>query len=297
MIDNLRAVLHERIEGLAWMGPETRARALEKLSKLEARLGYPDSIPDYAPLHLTAGSIVAARRAVADFENTRDVAKIGKPADRTEWFTVPQRISGSYSPSRNVLTYPAAKFQPPFFDPEADDAVNYGALGSTIGHEISHGFDDQGRQYDATGNRRDWWTAEDAARFTARAERMVAQYNGYAVVDTVHINGKLTLGENIADLGGVTLSYYALQRSLRGKPRTTIDGLTPEQRFFISWAQNWRENIREPALRTQVRTDPHSPSRFRVIGPLSNLPEFARAFNCKPGDVMVRADSVRVELW
>jgi putative endopeptidase len=196
-----------------------------------------------------------------------------------------------------VLTYPAAKFQPPFFDPQADDAVNYGALGSTIGHEISHGFDDEGRQYDARGNRRDWWTAEDAARFNARAERMVAQYNGYVAVDTVHINGKLTLGENIADLGGVTLSYYALQRALRGKPRTSIDGLTPEQRFFISWAQNWRETSRDTRLLTQVRTDPHSPSRFRVIGPLSNMPEFARAFGCRPGDPMVRADDVRVELW
>ncbi|HET7233529.1 MAG TPA: M13 family metallopeptidase, partial [Longimicrobium sp.] len=297
MIDNLRAVLRERIGGLQWMGPRTRAQALDKLDKLEARLGYPETIPDYAPLAIPAGSIIPALRAVAVFENDRDVAKIGKPTDRTEWFTTPQRISGSYSASLNVLTYPAAKFQPPFFDPEADDAVNYGALGSTIGHEISHGFDDEGRQYDADGNRRDWWTAEDAARFNERAERMVEQYNGYVVVDTVHINGKLTLGENIADMGGVTLSYYALQRALRGKPRTLIDGLTPEQRFFISWAQNWRETNRDTRLRTQVRTDPHSPSRFRVIGPLSNLPEFARAFGCQAGDPMVRPEGARVELW
>jgi putative endopeptidase len=297
MFENLRAVLRERIGGLAWMGPETRARALEKLERLEARLGYPDSIPDYTALRVPAGSLVPAVRAVSAFENARDWARIGRPTDRSEWLTLPQRVSGSYSPLRNLLTYPAAKFQPPFFDPEADDAVNYGALGSTIGHEVSHGFDDQGRRYDGAGNLRDWWTAEDAARFDARAARMVAQYDGYVAVDTVHVNGRLTLGENIADLGGVTLSYYALQRSLRGKPRTRVDGLTPEQRFFISWAQNWRDNSREARLRTMVRTDPHSPSRFRVIGPLSNLPEFAAAFGCRPGDAMVRPDSVRVELW
>jgi len=297
MIANLRAVLRERISGLAWMGPETRARALEKLDLLEARLGYPDSIPDYSTLDIEPGSVVAAVRAVERFETARNWAKIGKPVDRSEWGTVPQRVSGSYNPLSNTLTYPAAKFQPPFFDPQADDAVNYGALGSTIGHEISHGFDDEGRQYDARGNLRDWWTAEDAARFTARADRMVAQYNGYLAVDTVHVNGKLTLGENIADLGGVTLSYYALQRSLAGKPRATIDGLTPEQRFFISWAQNWRNNTRDASARTAARTDPHAPARWRVIGPLSNLPEFARAFNCRPGDPMVRPDDVRVELW
>ena len=297
MLDNLRAVLRERISALEWMGPETRARALDKLDHLQARLGYPDTIPDYSALRVPAGSLAAAVRAVQRFENQRDWARIGRPTDSSEWNTVPQRISGSYSPLRNTLTYPAAKFQPPFFDPQADDAVNYGALGSTIGHEISHGFDDQGRQYDAGGNLRDWWTAQDAARFNARAARVVAQYDAYVAVDTVHVNGRLTLGENIADLGGVTLSYYALQRSLRGRPRTLIDGLTPEQRFFISWAQNWRDNSSQARLRTMVRTDPHSPSRWRVIGPLSNLPEFARAFDCRPGDPMVRPDSVRVELW
>ncbi|HEX8904952.1 MAG TPA: M13 family metallopeptidase [Longimicrobiaceae bacterium] len=297
MLENMRAVLRERIANLAWMGPATRAQALEKLNRLEARLGYPDSIPDYSALRIAAGSLIPAVRAAEAFENRRDWARIGRPTDRSEWSTVPQRASGTYSLLRNILTYPAAKFQPPFFDPDADDAVNYGALGSTIGHEISHGFDDQGRQYDAGGNLRDWWTPEDAARFTARAARMVAQYDGYVAVDTMHVNGRLTLGENIADLGGVTLSYYALQRSLRGKPRTLIDGLTPEQRFFISWAQNWRDNSTEARLRTMVRTDPHSPSRFRAIGPLSNMPEFARAFGCRPGDPMVRPDSVRVELW
>ncbi|HEX6747929.1 MAG TPA: M13 family metallopeptidase [Longimicrobium sp.] len=298
MIANLKAVLRDRIAGLAWMSPATRAEALRKADALRARLGYPDTIPDYAPLRLAGGgSFVDHLRAVAAFDNAREWAKIGKPTDASQWGTVPQRVSGVYDASRNMLTYPAAKFQPPFFDPEADDAVNYGALGSTIGHEISHGFDDEGRQYDAGGNRRDWWTADDAARFRARADRMVAQYDGYVAVDTVHVNGRLTLGENIADLGGVTLSYYALQRALRGKPRTPIDGLTPEQRFFISWAQNWRENARDAQLRTAARTDPHAPMRWRVVGPLSNLPEFARAFGCRPGDPMVRPDSVRVEIW
>ncbi|HEU4559863.1 MAG TPA: M13 family metallopeptidase [Longimicrobium sp.] len=297
MIANLRAVMRERIEGLEWMGPQTRAKAIEKLDSLEARLGYPDRIPDYSRLQLPAGSFLPALRAVATFERGRDWARIGQPTDQSEWWTQPQRVSGSYDPQANILTYPAAKFQPPFFDPEADDAVNYGALGSTIGHEIVHGFDDQGRQYDAAGNRRDWWTSEDAGRFEARAARLVAQYGEYVAVDTVHVNGRQTLGENIADLGGVTLSYYALQRSLRGKPRTTIDGLTPEQRFFISWAQNWRENVRDERLRTSARTGVHSPSRFRAIGPLSNMREFAQAFGCQPGDRMVRGDDVRVEIW
>ncbi|HEX8244634.1 MAG TPA: M13 family metallopeptidase [Longimicrobium sp.] len=297
MIDNLRAVLRERVAGLEWMGPETRAEALRKVEQFRARLGYPDSIPDYSPLRLQRGSFLAALRAVAAFENARNWKKIGQPTDRSQWGTVPQRVSGVYDASRNMLTYPAAKFQPPFFDPLADDAVNYGALGSTIGHEISHGLDDEGRKYDASGNLRDWWTADDAARFQARADRMVAQYNAYLAVDTVHVNGRLTLGENLADLGGVTLSYYALQRALQGKPRTLIDGLTPEQRFFISWAQNWRDNTRDQYRRTAARTDPHAPPRWRVIGPLSNLPEFARAFGCRPGDPMVRPDDVRVEIW
>jgi len=297
MIDNLRAVLRERVAGLEWMGPATRAEALRKVEGFQARLGYPDRIPDYAPLEIRPGTFMSAVRAARAFAVARNWARIGKPTDATEWNTVPQRVSGSYDAQRNTLTYPAAKFQPPFFDPEADDAVNYGALGSTIGHEISHGLDDEGRQYDAAGNLRDWWTPEDAARFKTRTDLMVAQYDGFVAVDTVHVNGRLTLGENLADLGGVTLSYYALQRSLRGKPRPLIDGLTPEQRFFISWAQNWRANTRDAYARTAARTDPHAPPRWRVIGPLSNLPEFARAFACHPGDPMVRSDSVRVEVW
>ncbi|MFL5539314.1 MAG: M13 family metallopeptidase, partial [Longimicrobiaceae bacterium] len=297
MIDNLRAVLRERVAGLEWMGPATRAEALRKVEGFQARLGYPDRIPDFGPLQVPAGPFFPAVRAARSFRVALNWGKIDQPTDLAEWTTVPQRVSGSYDPQRNTLTYPAAKFQPPFFDPEADDAVNYGALGSTIGHEISHGLDDEGRQFDAAGNLRDWWTAEDAARFKARADRMVAQYDGYVAVDTVHVNGRLTLGENLADLGGVTLSYYALQRALRGKPRTLIGGLTPEQRFFISWAQNWRWNMRDASARTAARTDPHAPPRWRVIGPLSNLPEFARAFGCTAGDPMARPDSVRVEVW
>jgi putative endopeptidase len=297
MIANLRAVMEERIEALSWMGPATREQARAKLRALDVLLGYPDSIPDFSMLRLSRGDYLGNLRAARAHDLERGLAQIGGRVDRAEWRGLPQSTSGWYSPSYHQLTYPAGKFQPPFFDPLADDAVNYGALGATIAHEIVHGFDDQGRQYDAAGNLRDWWTPEDDARFRTLAEGLVAQYAAYTVLDTVHVNGRLTLGENIADLGGVTLAYHAFQRAQRGKPRRVIDGLTPEQRFFISWAQNWRENERPEAERTAIRTDPHSPSRYRLIGTLSNLPEFAAAFGCRPGDPMVRDESVRVRIW
>ncbi|HEV3051174.1 MAG TPA: M13 family metallopeptidase [Longimicrobium sp.] len=297
MIANLRAVREERIEALSWMGPATREQARAKLRALDVLLGYPDSIPDFSMLRLSRGDYLGNLRAARAHDLERGLAQIGGRVDRAEWRGLPQSTSGWYSPSYHQLTYPAGKFQPPFFDPLADDAVNYGALGATIAHEIVHGFDDQGRQYDAAGNLRDWWTPEDDARFRTLAEGLVAQYAAYTVLDTVHVNGRLTLGENIADLGGVTLAYHAFQRAQRGKPRRVIDGLTPEQRFFISWAQNWRENERPEAERTAIRTDPHSPSRYRLIGTLSNLPEFAAAFGCRPGDPMVRDESVRVRIW
>jgi predicted metalloendopeptidase len=297
MIANLRAVMEERIDALSWMGPATREQARAKLRALDVLLGYPDSIPDFSMLRLSRGDYLGNLRAARARGLERGLARIGGRVDRSEWQGLPQSTSGWYNPSYHQLTYPAGKFQPPFFDPLADDAVNYGALGATIAHEIVHGFDDQGRQYDAAGNLRDWWTPEDDARFRTLAEGLVAQYAAYTVLDTVHVNGRLTLGENIADLGGVTLAYHAFQRAQRGKPRRVIDGLTPEQRFFISWAQNWRENERPEAQRTAIRTDPHSPPRYRLIGTLSNLPEFAAAFGCRPGDPMVRDESVRVRIW
>jgi putative endopeptidase len=297
IIDNLRAVMRERLAGLEWMGPETRQRALAKLDSMAAYVGGPDRPQDYAALEVTGGPMLENVQRAVEVQRLIRRGEIGQPRDRTRWFQLAHISSGAYSPSENRLVYPAAKFQAPFFDPEADDAVNYGALGATIGHEIVHGFDDQGRQYDAAGNLRDWWTAEDDRRFRERADRLVAQYDAQTVGDTVRVNGRLSLGENIADLGGVTLAYHALQRSLRGKPRETIGGFTPEQRFFLSFARNWRWSWRPEALRLQVKTGPHAPGHLRGVIPLTNMPEFAAAFGCKPGDAMVRPEAERVRIW
>ena len=297
IVANLKAVLRERLAGLDWMGDATRAQAIAKLDSMRAHLGGPARWTDFAALELREGSFVDNAARAEEFLIRRENARIGRPTERDRWYQLPQTASGAYDGVRNQLVYPAAKFQPPFFDPLADDAVNYGALGATIGHEIVHGFDDEGRQYDAAGNLRDWWTPQDQARFRERADRLVAQYEAFPVLDSLRVDGRLSLGENIADLGGVTLSYHALQRSLAGKPRTLVDGFTPEQRFFLSWAQNWRENVRPQALRSQLRTDPHAPARLRVLGPLSNLPEFAAAFGCRPGDAMVRGEGERVRIW
>jgi putative endopeptidase len=298
IVANLRAVMRERLTRLEWMGEATRAEALAKLDALRAEIGGPTRWRDYAGVSLAADvPFVENVARVSEWWWRANRAEIGGPSEPDRWALPPHRVSGAMELRRNRLIYPAAKFQPPFFHPDADDAVNYGAIGATIGHEIGHAFDDQGRRYDARGNVRDWWTPEDDARFRRRAQLLADQFDQYVAVDTFHVNGKLTLGENLADLGGLTLAYYALQRSLEGKPRETIDGFTPEQRFFLSWAQNWRANERPEMVRTQVKTDPHAPSRLRVIGPLSNMPEFARAFACRPGDPMVRPDSLRVQVW
>ncbi|HXD49276.1 MAG TPA: M13 family metallopeptidase [Gemmatimonadaceae bacterium] len=213
----------------------------------------------------------------------------------------PPTVNASYSPSLNQIQFPAGILQPPFFDPNADDAVNYGALGAVIGHEMTHGFDDQGRQFDGQGNLRDWWTPEDAAKYKAAAQKVVDQFNGYTVVDSAsHVNGRQTLGENIADLGGLTVAYYAMEKALAAKPasaRNKIDGFTQEQRFFLAWAQIWRGLSRPEAQLQQIKSDAHSPGKWRVNGPLSNMPEFAKAWGCKEGDPMVRPDSLRARIW
>jgi putative endopeptidase len=297
MVTNLEGVLKDRIAGLEWMSDSTRTRALAKLQAFGNKIGYPDKWRDYTALKLTRGSFITNRWRAVDFETRRTLAKIGLPFDRTDWrFTVPT-VNASYSPNGNEITFPAGILQPPFFNAEADDAVNYGGIGTVIGHEMTHGFDDQGRQFDLDGNLKDWWTAEDAARFKERANKVADQYDRYVAVDDLHVNGRLTLGENLADLGGVAIAYAALERSLESKPRPLIDGFTPEQRFFLSFAQLWRRKSRPEATRRQVLTDPHSPGHFRVIGPLSNLPEFAQAFGCKEGDAMVRPDSLKARIW
>jgi putative endopeptidase len=298
MVDNLAAALRDRLAGLEWMSDTTRAQALAKLEAFRNKIGYPDRWRDYSALEIRPGSHLDNLVRVSRFASARNLAKIGQPVDRTEWGMTPPTVNAYYSPSMNEIVFPAGILQPPFFDPAADDAVNYGGMGAVIGHEMTHGFDDQGRQFDAAGNLRDWWQPRDAAAYDEQAGRVAAQFSAYTVIDgTVNVNGRLTLGENIADLGGLTIAYHALQKELAGKPRARVDGFTPEQRFFMAWAQIWRRNSRPEALRLQVATDSHSPGQWRTNGPLSNMPEFAQAFGCKAGDPMVRPENVRARIW
>lgn len=297
MIENLRSAIRVRLSSLSWMGEQTRKQALTKLDTFVAKIGYPDRWRDYSTLQVGRGSYLANVRAAAAFETRRNLDKLGKPIDRNEWGMAPQTVDAYYSAVQNEIVFPAAIMQPPSFDGGMDDAVNYGAMGGVIGHEFMHGFDDQGSRFDAQGNMKSWWTDEDRQRFEARTRQLVEQYNSYVAVDDLHVNGQLTLGENIADLAGITMSYHALQLALTGKERQPVDGFTPEQRFFLSWAQVWRRNVRPEALKLQVNTDPHSPGRFRVIGPIVNMPEFAAAFGCKQGDPMVLPEGARAVIW
>jgi putative endopeptidase len=298
MVENLEAALGERLRTLEWMSDSTRPRAIGKLEAFGEKIGYPDHWRDYSTLEIGRASLFENRARARAFEARRQLARIGKPVDRTEWAMTPPTVNAYYSSSLNTINFPAGILQPPFYDPNADDAINYGAIGAVIGHEMTHGFDDRGRQFDGNGNLTDWWTAGDAARYRERAARVVSQFDGYVAVDTLHVNGRLTLGENIADLGGIAVAYAALQKSLAGKPRPPrIDGFTPEQRFFLGWAQVWRGLTRPEMRRTLALTNPHSPDAWRVNGPLSNLAEFARAFGCRAGDPMVRPDSLRATIW
>jgi len=298
IVTNLRAALHDRIEQLGWMSDATKKQALAKLDAFTQKVGYPDKWKDYSDLQVVDGSYYANLRRVTDWGEAKSWAKLGKPIDRTEWLMTPSDVNAYYRPDWNEIVFPAGVLQFPFFNPQADDAVNYGAMGAAIGHEMSHGFDDQGRQFDAQGNLRDWWTADDAAKYDAQAQRVVEQFNAYTVVDsTTHVNGKLTLGENIGDLGGLAIAYAAMEKSLGNKPRTKIDGFTPEQRFFLAWAQIWREQMRPEAARNLVLTNVHSPGIWRVNGPLSNMPEFKAAWGCKDGDAMVRPAEKRAQIW
>ncbi|HYL22257.1 MAG TPA: M13 family metallopeptidase, partial [Gemmatimonadales bacterium] len=299
MVDNLIAALDDRLHTLEWMGDSTRAQALIKLRAFRKKIGYPDKWRDYTKLEVRRGPFVLNGERAQAFATAHNVERIGQPVERDEWRVPASLVNAFYNASLNDITFPAGILQPPFFDPAADDAVNYGGMGAVIGHEMTHGFDDQGRQFDAAGNLRDWWTSEDAARFKARASLVVRQFDGYTVVDSAtHVNGRLTLGENIADLGGLKIAYAAFEHSLAGRPRPpNIDGLTPEQRFFLAWAQIWRDKATDQYLRFQVSVDPHAPARWRVMGPLANLPEFAQAFGCKAGDPIVRPDSLRATIW
>ncbi|MES2697057.1 MAG: M13 family metallopeptidase [Verrucomicrobiota bacterium] len=297
MIGLMKVVLKDRIRNLEWMTPATREKALAKLASYRVMVGQPPKWRDYSGLKVSRESYYANVRAAAEFETRRQVAQFGKPFDRDEWRNMPHAVNAYNQPSANQLVFLAGILQPPYFDPTMDDAVNFGSICAVIGHEITHGFDDKGRLYDAKGNLADWWTKEDAVAFTGRAQKLVDQYNSYHALPGMAINGRLTLGENIADLGGVSIAYEALQRSLQGKERKVIDGFTPEQRFFISWAQTWRTKTREDRLKTLLQTDVHSPGEFRAFAPLVNLPEFFAAFNIKEGDPMWRAPELRAKIW
>jgi putative endopeptidase len=298
MVDNLVSALRDRINQLDWMSQPTKVQAVAKLDAFLRKVAYPDRWRDYSTLTIKQGSYIENQRAVAEWNAARSWARVGKAPDRTEWGMTPPTVNASYSSSLNQIQFPAGILQPPFFDPNADDAVNYGAIGAVIGHEMTHGFDDSGRQFDAAGNLRDWWTADDAAKYKAAAQLVVEQFNAYTVVDDQsHVNGRLTLGENIADLGGVTVAYHAMQRALAGKPKTRIDGFTPEQRFFLAWAQIWRGLQRPEAELQNLKTNAHSPGKWRVDGPLSNMPEFKEAWGCAEGDAMVRPENLRARIW
>jgi putative endopeptidase len=298
MVDDLRSALRERIEGLDWMSDSTKREALAKLTTLRTKIGYPDKWQDYSMLDLPNGqSFVENTMRVRAWAAARDLRRIGHDVDRAEW-TIPPQTVDAYA-LNNEIVFPAGILQPPFFDPQADDALNYGAMGAVIGHEITHHFDDGGRKFDAAGNLRDWWTSADAGNYQSRAQRVIDQFDAYTVVDSAtHVNGRLTLGENIADLGGLKIAYVALEKSLakRGRP-PLIDGFTPEQRFFIAYARVWRNVSRPEYLRNRVKVDAHAPLNWRVNGPLSNMPEFAKAFGCKAGDPMVRAEGSRAQIW
>lgn len=298
MVRNLESVFHDRLQTLGWMSDTTKAQATGKLTAFTNKIGYPDKWRDYSTLTIKPGPFLDNQIAVREYERRRELARIGQPVDRAEWGMTPPTVNAYYNPSMNEIVFPAGILQPPFFDPNADDAVNYGGMGAVIGHEMTHGFDDQGAQFDAQGNLRNWWSASDLEKFKRGTGLVASQFDSYTVLDSVHVNGRLTLGENLADLGGLSVSYAALEKALAQKGRPPlIDGFTPEQRFFLAWAQIWRQNITPEAARVRINTDPHAPGMWRVNGPLSNMPQFAAAFGCKPGDPMVRPDSVRPEIW
>lgn len=296
LIDNLLAAMKARVQSNTWMSDATRQQALIKISTFKRKIGYPDQLRGFKGLKIEGGSYAGNILRSNQFQIQRNFQDLGKPRDKARWGFSPPTVNASYNSTNNDITFPAGILQPPFFNFEADDAINYGAIGGVIGHEITHGFDDQGSRFDAEGNLKMWWTPEDRKNFEERASCVVNQFNGYEVQPGLNINGRLTLGENLGDFAGMTIAYDAYQRSLQGKSRpANIDGFTPEQRFFLGWAQVWAAKATAEFERQQVQTDPHSAARYRVNGPLSNMPEFAKAFGCKENQAMVRKD--RCIIW
>ena len=303
LVHNIREALKNRIENLDWMSAETKAKAIDKWNKFLPKIGYPDKWRSWDGLKITPDDYFANMEAAQKFDYDYDIAKIGKPTDRQEWFMTPQTVNAYYNPTDNTINFPAAILQLPFFYAKGDDAINYGGIGAVIGHEASHGFDDQGSQFDGSGNLDNWWTDADKKQFDERAQKLVDQFDNYAPLPDhpdLHVNGKLTLGENIADLGGLNIAYDALQTALKNHPAEAtqkIDGYTEDQRFFLNWARVWRGSIRDKAQMVYLNADPHSPMKFRAIGAPSNMPAFAQAFQCKTGDAMVRPADKQVKIW
>jgi putative endopeptidase len=299
LVANLLKAYSADIRALDWMSDETKNKALEKLGKFTSKIGYPDKWRDYSKLEIKRDDLVGNERRVAEFAVNYEISKLGKPIDRSEWGMTPQTVNAYYNPLMNEIVFPAAILQPPFFDLEADDAVNYGGIGAVIGHEIGHGFDDQGAKYDGEGNLQNWWTAEDRKEFGKRTKALIEQYNAFEPqqLPGQHVNGALTIGENIGDLGGLTIAYKAYTISLKGKESPKIDGYTGQQRLFLGWAQVWRANYRDAALSRSLATNPHSPPEFRCNGVLRNLTEFYEAFGVKEGDKLWLPVKDRVRIW
>ena len=289
--------LKARIENLAWMSPETKKKAMEKWASFTPKIGYPDKWRDWAGLATSRDSYIGNVLAANEFNYKWNLGKIGKPVDKTEWGMSPQTVNAYYNPQQNEIVFPAAILQPPFFDPNATDEVNYGGIGAVIGHEMTHGYDDQGSRFGPTGNFEDWWTPADAKGFSGLTDKLVAQFNGYEAAKGAMVNGKLTLGENIADLGGLATAYDAMKKATAGTPDPKTDGMTRDQRFFANWATVWRRNFSPEELKVRLTTDSHAPANFRAIGAPSNMPAFATAFSCKAGDAMVRDSAKQVVIW
>ena len=297
MVDHLLSAMGRAIRDAEWMTDATRDEALRKLDGFNYKIGFPDEWRDYAGLGIERGSYAENRIRCGAFEFTRQMGRLGEPVDKGEWAMPAHVVNAYYHPLLNEIVFPAGILQPPFFYADADDAVNYGAIGAVIGHEITHGFDDQGSHFDARGQLRDWWTEEDRAEFMRRAQVLVEQFDAYEVLDGLHVNGQLTLGENIADLGGLKIAHDALREALAATPAEPIDDLTPEQRFFLSWATVWRTSYTDEYLHLIVKTDPHSPARARVNNPVSNLPAFAAAFEVPRASPMARDEETRAHIW
>lgn len=297
LVANLQTVFRRRIESLDWMSAETKQEAMKKLNSFTPKIGYPTKWKNYDGVTIKRDDYFGNLKALSEWRWKENIAKLGKPVDKTEWGMTPPTVNAYYSPLRNEIAFPAGILQWPFFHPDADDAFNYGAIGAVIGHEMTHGFDDSGRQYNYMGMLKNWWKKEDGDLFKKKAQLIIDQYDGFTVLDGLHVKGQLTLGENLADLGGVTMAYEAFKLTKQGQSTEKIDGFTPEQRFFMAFAQIWRTKTRDEALRLRVNTDPHSPGEFRANGPLSNFEPFYKAFGVKPGDKMYRPDSIRAKIW